>query len=208
MIHVLGSRGSTGKRYLAILKYLKIPCTGSDVQEPIPAGDASIIATPDIIHRTNVEDLMQHGYKRFLIEKPVSRYPEDIVALQKLPVTCHMVCNWRFVEGMLPPGQNSIDYNSYNWGKPGRENAAWNLAQLIYLSAPGKLHVSSQSPIWACLINDRPVRLGDIEKSYVDMIQAWIDGHDDQLWTLDDAKLMTEKCLYYERGQSAANGVS
>jgi len=195
---VIGSKGSMGKRYCAILKYLNVEFEPIDILEQpwdysdIRDCDRAIVCTPTETHF----DICRALSIDYLCEKPVSKKPEMIKRLIQLAgdknIDARMVCNWYYIGYMYTNLNNEIEYSNYNTGKDGIN---WDCIQLHYLSNT-KAIVSNDTPFFKCKVNgnNNPVYLGDIEHSYITMIKAWLRDPKD-LWSLEDALKATEKVI-------------
>jgi hypothetical protein len=199
-ILVLGNKGSTGRRYEAIIKHMKIDVIGVDLGQVLPphAPDAVIIATPTEFHIKHIEWVFDaYGPIKTLVEKPISK---DLNALIELRNKWHhipdcwlsMVNNWSFAGWRsMPwqPGECQIMYNCYN---AGRDNDLWDMIQLVYLSrTTGGFAFEFDSPFFTANINGEMISLTDIERSYYTMIECWLQ--DEFMWDLDDAIEATRK---------------
>jgi hypothetical protein len=197
-ILVIGSLGSQGRRYCAILKYLGIDFVKCDIynkkeiQEHPPKVDHAIITTPVLQHyewclwciATKID---------FLCEKPVSKSITQVKTIKDLceknNVDGRMVCNWAFTcRYQLFPNKNIIKFNYYNTGKDGK----YDLSQPLYLSKNFK--IKTTSPIYECEINGQKISQIDFDKSYVAMILNWIT-FPEKLWSMDDAIKSLKKVI-------------
>lgn len=194
---LIGCRGSIGKRYAAIFKYLGIEFTGADLgieYECSPAlysvFDKVLIATPTETHTDIAIKCMQAGCD-VLIEKPVSTSLADIDLLQAsakvYKVDARMVCNWSYLVGMGKPGKNHIMYKNFHTGNDG---LYWDCIQPIYLS--DTIQIITDTPVFRCLVNGADITLLEMECSYINMIEDWIH-HPERLWDLTDAFKATRK---------------
>ena len=197
---IVGHRGNIATRYKAVFNYLKLPWVGVDIGDSWPNSgtyEQVLICTPTDRHIRDCYHSLREG-KRFLCEKPVSRYPEAIEELaqdcEKAEVRGSMVNNWwwackiRF--GNKPP-ITTIKYNYFHTGKDG---VAWDCIQPIYLAE--RVEIKTDSPVFQCLVNGHEMTRFFFDASYVDMIKAWSEGN--PLWTLADAQKATLKALKYE----------
>lgn len=184
---VVGCNGSMGKRYCAILDYLGVDYEGVDKgEEPTRHFNKVIIATPTSTHFT---EILKYKNYPILCEKPVSTNLNQIRLVEKYGV--QMVCNWAYIftGKILVPENNDISYNYYNTG---RDGPRWDCIQLYYLSkAPPSIMMTS--PVFHVIINGIPVQMEQIQRSYVLMVQDWLDGK--PLWDMGDAFRATKKVL-------------
>ena len=211
---VIGSKGSMGKRYCAILKYLGVEYVGVDIgpnsKMDYTQFTHAIIATPTEVHRDNLQWFYtyKNGPKSILCEKPLMKSVRDIETAIDWEALhggkTNMVCNWKYA---LPDRKDlEVRYSNYNTGKDG---TGWDCIQLIYLV--DKLKISTDTPFFKCdyhfphdtidsLVVGK-VTLGDIENSYITMLRHWLglDGLENDLWTLTDALKATEKVLTWNK---------
>jgi hypothetical protein len=197
MILLLGSDGSIGKRYTAVLKDLDIPYIGWDKATATNywqdlSFDKAIVATPTDTHFDICNKLIDLQ-KPFLCEKPLSKNQNECDHLVRRAKTYGVkgavVCNYKFV---CPEEKiRSIEYDSYYTGGDG---FAWDLCQIIYLAFQNnaRLHLRNKSPVWSMRINDEAVSLRDVHWSYVDMLHAFSNNEWDSLWSLYDGFEMTK----------------
>ena len=199
---VVGSLGSMGKRYCAILKYLDIDYVGIDLEEDTKeAFTHAIICTPTDTHIKWVWHCVEvYQIKNILCEKPISKNPEEIKKLAKLKdcgANIRMVCNWKY----CLPKDVDIAYSNYNTGKDGTD---WDCIQLIYLAKI--LTIDNTLPYFECRYKkdglwNNILSLSDIEQSYLTMIQNWLelDGKKNDLWGMQNALEATESVIKWEK---------
>lgn len=199
---VLGSEGSTGKRYVAILRMLGAEVETYDIQHfrnnrKYPRGLNAIVATPTHLHYTHCRDLLKMGYKKILVEKPFSRSVEEIQSIIDISGDSEIsvVCNWKFsFFNELKHGSHVVSYNYFNHGN--EKEPIWDLCQLLYLNDGLRLDFSCTSPFFTVTVDGFQISLSDMEKSYYRMLTSWI-ATPEKMWTLLDALRMTEKCNKY-----------
>ena len=186
-ILLIGGYGSIGRRYAAILKNLKANFDIYDITvrtEPkFEKYDAFIIASPTDTHLDYLKKLQVYQ-RPILCEKPVSKTPGDIPEIDN----AFVVCNYFYVAQMLniqPPYK--IFYDFYNTGKDGMY---WDCCQLIYMDPKMKLRMNSHR--WNLNINDNWIKFRNLEEAYFRMISDFIYGKYENLWTLKDAKKMSQ----------------
>lgn len=190
---VVGSRGSMGRRYCAILRYLKEEVLEADIGDMWWDWefDRVILATPTDRHAKDLEVTALKG-KPILCEKPIVKSSEELARL--IPVLAQadirMVSNWRFainralerVGEIAILGDMELEYNHYH---SGRDGFFWDCCQLIQMA--GRFKYDMAAPVFDAKVNGNPVTLDDIGRSYVIMISEWLHGDKGKLWSLTDA---------------------
>lgn len=177
---IIGANGSMGRRYQAILRYLKKPFLCCDVGDSIDGkfniADSFIVATPTDTHWTILDQLAHYG-KPVLCEKPVVKSLEDlksIIYLYDKITPLKMVMQYRHLD---PGRMGESFYNYYNHGKDG---LYWDTMQIIGL-ARGEVKVAEDSPIWTCDLNGKSLSIGYMDYAYISMIQDWFLNPKDDL---------------------------
>lgn len=198
---VVGSKGSMGRRYCAILRYLKEEVLEADLGDLWWEWefDRVIIATPTERHS---HDLSTAMVKRvpILCEKPIIKDFEALRLLIEMErhfrADFRMVCNWKFAinlaltraQKVAIEGEMEIEYNYYDSGKDG---FFWDCIQLLYLA--GKFKYDRTRPAFEAKVNGLDVTLEHIHASYVLMVSEWLHGDKNKLWSLEDALKATQK---------------
>jgi len=206
---VVGARGNMGLRYSAIVRYLHHDLIEYDkaipgCTYPVKADyDAVIIATPIPEHVYFCKMGVADG-KPTLCEKPITT---DTKALRELVGFCnshpignlYMVNNWAFVGRYREPmSEKYITINTHNTGRDGTHD----LIQPLYLvDNVEDLTVVKQSPLLNIEISGEKYGRDDFDKSYVDMVEAFLDGETDKLWNVYECVEAHERVVEYEQGQ-------
>jgi hypothetical protein len=186
---IAGNLGSMGIRYTAICKYLGHEVIGYDLCDTAtlpPIADKVIIATPVQSHLQWCLWAINEKIP-FLCEKPISYSIEETQELRQAcessGVSGYMVNNWQFVlpGEFLQIGMNDIMLNYYNTGRDG----IYDLIQPCYLAR--YLKVNKESPFYNSTVNGYHVTQYNFDKSYVNMIEKFIDDNSQYLWTMYDA---------------------
>lgn len=194
-ILVIGNRGSIGRRYMAILKYLGHEAIGYDIadESQFPMDfDRAIIATPTYTHYGWCKELITKYKKPFLVEKPLSKNPEEIREIiylsEEYQIKTNMVCNWAFVDKyyQLSPNTHTISYSNFNTGNDGLN---WDCIQLHYLER--NYPIITNTPFFHANIDGVDISYFDIEYSYITMLDIWLS--ENTLWNLEDALKATLK---------------
>lgn len=179
MTLILGSMGSMGKRYQAILKHLGIPFETYDVRDNTGFGFKDyerfshfILATPTDTHKMWVRALDKYE-KPIFCEKPLSTNMDDVefILNSKSPLTMQMQYAYFDRDELFAEGASWYDY--YNHGKDG---LVWDCFQIIAL-ARGEVSLKESSPIWSAGINGQPIDLRQMDKAYIWMVKRFYD-HD------------------------------
>jgi len=181
---LLGHEGRIGRRYLAILKYLKsvevahkdLSIITYDVLDPFEGEmpwrawefEKAIIATPTDTHVAICKEMIVLK-REFLVEKPLSKNMsecKDVMNLAlKNDVKGYVVNNWEraIVQVMLKWEPKSADKEktginkiSYNYFNHGSDYMVWDCCQLIHLARKLKCALSfkTESPRFDVYIND------------------------------------------------------
>lgn len=180
-----------------------------------------ILATPTEEHYKNILEILKTKTElndktitHILCEKPISKNIEEIENLYYLlnkkdcKVKLYMVNNYAYIKRdqdklikrkpcyalYQKPISQFTSYDYYNTGKDG---LYWDLIQIIYLSRK-YLSMNNLSPIWKCCINGKNINRGDIDGSYVSMIEDFL-GNRKNMWGIEDIKLAHLKVLKYEK---------
>jgi hypothetical protein len=200
-ILLVGADGAMGKRYHGIMNYLKADHVCFDIHDDwdtVHHVKKAIVATPIATHIEICEMLLRLGVQHILCEKPISKSFEAVKDLRTLqnggPSKIYMVNNWAFLLRTEPLAKQSnwIDWNYYNSGADGD----FDLIQPIYL-ADGYPLIQRTSPIYHLIINKTKLSQIDFDRSYVRMIQAFLDDQFHLLWNLDEALEAIGKLLLY-----------
>ena len=177
---LVGSEGNMGKRYKAILDYLRIPFSCFDVklfgtiEEAAEGCDRAIIATPTAHHATSIYQVLKVlPAKPILCEKPIDK---DISVLKMILSDCavngsdlRMVFQYRKVykdDGMIGPSH-------YDFFKHGDDSLLWDCIQIVGL-ARGTVKLSESSPVWSCAINGQMLKQNMMDWAYVEYISDWL----------------------------------
>jgi hypothetical protein len=176
MTLIVGSEGSMGKRYQAILKYINEEFECHDLMLNRPVGplekyDRFIVATPTITHLGWVRAL--DCYERpILCEKPISKNLGEVreVLACKSPLTMQM----QYLE---LSSKNDMGHSYYDYYHHGPDGLVWDCFQIIAL-AKGTFSLYEKSPIWECMINGRQLSRSSMDLAYVDYVKKWIKGEE------------------------------
>lgn len=175
MTLLIGSEGSMGRRYQAILKHLDVNFDRLDVGLTIAEGalskyDNYILATPTDTHFKYVKQLSEYQ-KPILCEKPISANEEEFNTLLSLDIPVSMMMQYQFFDRDYAHGITRYDF--YNHGKDG---IVWDCFQPIAL-ARGEIDIKENSPIWTCTLNGLEINIKEMDRAYVWAVRRFLDGH-------------------------------
>lgn len=166
-----------GKRYQAILKYLKMPFYRCDLSVDAKMNDdvsGIIIATPTNTHPELVRSFL--GYRKpILCEKPICKDVNQLktllreVAISKTPF--QMMYQYKNLVPKFAKGPSSYDFFRH-----GNDGLIWDCLQIIGL-AKGELELKETSPIWDCQINGHRIHAGQMDQAYITAVESWLHGH-------------------------------
>jgi hypothetical protein len=211
MIALIGSEGSMGKRYQAILQYLdqkhlpldRTLMSQDEILERASSCQKIIIASPTCTHLYYLRNLLPTKAD-ILCEKPVHKNTDELVDLhdfcRRSGLSYKMVMQY---QELLDPSADG-SFSEYNYFRHGNDGLAWDCLQTLALSK-GPVRLSQDSPVWYCMINGQRLQLSDMDQAYVNFIVKWLEGRLTQ--TLDDIELAhrrVEKYLQQERLQQGA----
>jgi hypothetical protein len=187
---VVGSEGSQGKRYRAILDWLNVKYACRDVCVDEIHKDTDIyedishilITTPTDTHCEQIKKYLPYQ-KPILVEKPITKnliqLEQVLDAVMTLGVEISMVHQYRHLLKSQVKGADS----HYNYFKHGNDGLIWDCLQIINL-ATGAVQLSEHSPIWMCRINGEPLKIQQMDFAYITEITQWLNGYRDSLDTL------------------------
>lgn len=198
---VVGSKGSMGRRYVAILRYLKEEVLEADLGDLWWewAFDRVIIATPTDRHWVDLDAAITRG-KPILCEKPISKDPKAIQILADMAkhygVDVRMCSNWKYAinlaltraQKIAVEGEMEIEYKYF---RSGGDGFFWDMIQPIFLA--GRLIYNNHRPAFKASVNGIELNQGHFEESYVIMISEWLYGDKSKLWSLEDALKANQK---------------
>lgn len=181
-ILIVGSEGSQGQRYQAILDYMgeQFLCRDTNFSEisneRIKMGlvDGIIIATPTPTHVKLIREFLPFGIPIFC-EKPICKNVAELETLfdeierSKTPFSM----SFQYKKLVPPDGVGGASY--YNYFKHGNDGLIWDCIQIVGLSR-GEVELSESSPIWKCRINGENINITDMDLAYIDDLTAWLNG--------------------------------
>lgn len=194
MILLIGSEGSIGRRYRAVLEALGIPYRGKEKEDPwdFSCITKAIIASPTFLHFDHASKVAAEGIP-FLCEKPMCFESNLIRRLQKTTYKGFVVNNWAQLawNADLPSSPKKITYDFYNTG---RDGLLWDTIQLIYLAKiyNAELSVDTRSYFWDAHFDQTPIPYREIEHSYAQMVSSFWYERYGALWTIEQALEQTE----------------
>lgn len=181
-ILIVGSEGSMGKRYQAILNYLGKEWHGIDIgssyemmEDAYKRASAFIIATPTDTHLSCIYKVRRLG-KPILCEKPitkeVSKLKQLFQDLDFAKVPFHMMYQYK---NLIPHYVLGEGKSYYNYFRHGNDGLVWDALQIIGLSKNDPV-LEEDSPIWKCRINGHFLSLNYMDEAYVTSVIDFIKG--------------------------------
>lgn len=173
-IAILGSNGSMGRRYQAILNSIGkdyYPLDQYDWQnvKDINNLQGVIICSPTEEHIVNLRYLKEKKIDvPILCEKPVTKSKQEMNEILSMNQSIQMVNQYKHLAN--PVSRGKTFYNYYNSGKDG---ILWDCLNIFGL-AKDACEVRKTSPIWTCEINGDKIHIEDMDGAYVDMIKLWL----------------------------------
>jgi hypothetical protein len=177
-ILIMGADGNMGKRYAAILKFLKKDVIGvdahhspEDVKRCVRAADGIIIATPTATHLKLIKGLRRYK-KPILCEKPFSKNIRELAQVledyHRSETPLNMVYQYKELVGSKAVGDSEYDYFRH-----GSDGLLWDCIQIIGL-AKGNVTIREESPVWRCQINGERLSLNMMDVAYVTHVKKWL----------------------------------
>ena len=185
---IIGSNGSMGRRYQAILRALKKPFVCFDVESDMDAVvkkaqycDGIIIASPTDTHFNYLVNLQSLG-KNILCEKPLTKSPTEMDYLKNgLGKTkLKMVMQYKILDTRAKCSPSHYDYF-----RTGNDGLYWDCIQIIGL-ARGPVKINNESPVWRCGLNGRRLNISQMDHAYIKMVKDWFNHPDDDMGFLSD----------------------
>lgn len=179
-ILIVGSEGSMGKRYQAILRYLEQPFLCEDIEDSVSIEEIEenvsgiIIATPTETHTELIREFLPFK-KPILCEKPITKNLNELRELRKeiqdAGIRFQMMFQYKhLINPHLPPGESYYDYFRH-----GNDGLVWDCLQIVGL-AKGELKLKEESPVWRCRINGHHLSSEFMDAAYVYSVNDWIHG--------------------------------
>jgi len=176
MTLIIGSEGSMGRRYQAILKWLGAPfqCYDTKIEPDYRAHPSYgfsnfIIASPTSSHLHWIERLDQYA-KPILCEKPLSRSLDEVERILACTSPISMMMQYKYLCADAPGGGSS-----YNYFRHGGDGMVWDCLQIIAL-AEGNIVLNENSPAWNCFINGKEIDLRKMDWAYIDAVKDFLSG--------------------------------
>lgn len=178
MITLIGSEGSMGTRYKAILKFLGEDFECFDVNDSITSraidtakkSDGIIIATPTETH-CDYLGLFNQANKPILCEKPLSKDKQELVKIIELcrsGLNLTMMLQYKFYDSLEHNGDSF-----YNYFRHGKDGLAWDCIQILAL-ARGNVQLAGTSPVWRCRLNGMDLSLDRMDEAYLWAVTNWL----------------------------------
>jgi hypothetical protein len=187
-VYLVGANGNMGKRYQAVLKWIRLPYKTRDLDhdEGIEGCDGVIIATPTYTHEALAEQYM-HTYP-VLCEKPIwtqrynfyTRFSRDDEGMWRAKdfrdySRLRMLNQYRHVLANAQQTRASNTY--YNYYKHGGDGLIFDCIN-IYGNMKdfetSNVELKEESPVWGCCIDGKILDLADMDQAYVTEIFDWV----------------------------------
>lgn len=181
---LIGSEGSMGKRYQAILNQLKVPFGRVDTGRNVSDFDSwdtythFLVASPTDTHYQIIKDIEKFK-KPILCEKPITKNLDELRELLDL---CQERLSIVFQYLSLINFNSNVDSQSkmswYNYFRTGNDGLYWDCMQIIALhrNGMGSLEIANVSPVWSCCINGKPLSINGMDSAYVAYLHTWLAG--------------------------------
>lgn len=178
-ILILGSEGSMGRRYQAILEsgHHKFWCYDTKNHQRLEDFDEFthfILATPTHTHFEYLKKLIPMN-KIILCEKPITKNIEELYEIDKM-----LKNSLSKFTMMLQYSELTTPYSAgpsfYDYFKTGNDGLFWDCMQTIHL-AEGKVDVDNKSPVWRCKINGRRIGIEYMDLAYIAFVNRWLKGN-------------------------------
>lgn len=202
---LIGSEGSMGKRYQAILKHLGKEFYAFDRDDSLfdilKSAESSlnaIIATPTSTHIDYLL-LLEKFNIPVLCEKPLAMNRDDLTEIKHLVqrgMNLTMMMQYQMLDNK---DSNGLTY--YNYFRHGSDSLSWDCIQLIGL-ARGEIEIKDTSPVWQCILNGTELSLGDMDRAYVDYLESWYKNPGQDIHSL---LTIHEKVQKYEEENAISN---
>lgn len=175
MTLLIGSEGSMGRRYQAILKFLEEPfeCLDKKLQTKSTRAfaeyDRFIVATPTDTHHDIVCQLGVHD-KPILCEKPLSKDLSEVVSMTSNASKLSIMMQY---QKLISGEEGGLSW--YDYFRPGPDGLVWSCFQIVAL-ATDDVVLRDTSPIWRCGINGQHLSIANMDDAYVRAVDDWLNG--------------------------------
>jgi hypothetical protein len=183
---IIGSAGSMGQRYRAILEHLKQPFDGvdrehssRDIIDRARVADRIIVAVPTDIHNSLLKRLIPLK-KPILCEKPIVNSTVELKdifnRLEKH--NTHFTMMFQYSELVGYPHRRKGP-TSYDYFRSGKDGLVWDCLQVIAL-ANDTIELKNTSPVWKCTINGTKLDINAMDAAYLSFVNKWITNKHNQ----------------------------
>jgi hypothetical protein len=193
-ILIVGSEGSMGKRYQAILKYLRRDFVCEDLcfsqVKPAQIPDhvsGFIIATPTGTHAQMIRKYLPFK-KPILCEKPVVKNTDQLRELFKEIGSTPFTMMYQY-QNLCREGDGP---SSYDFFRHGNDGLVWDCLQIIGLSQCTPT-LKEESPIWQCMLNGRDLDVKYMDWAYVKFVADWLRDPSQDKDQILDAHVKTDE---------------
>lgn len=175
MTLIIGSQGSMGKRYQAILRFLEEPYDCFDPSLALSSYPSEkfsrfIIASPTKTHLDWVKHLDRFN-RPILCEKPLSKDLKEVDEILSCQSPISMMMQYAYLAD-----KDSYGRSAYNYYHHGADGLIWDCFQVIALAKTNEIELREDSPIWKCIINGKKISRGDMDMAYVEAVRYWLKG--------------------------------
>jgi hypothetical protein len=185
MTLIIGSEGSMGKRYQAILRWLCIPFESYDIKfndnHDLSQFSHFILATPTETHYQWIKKLDQFE-RPILCEKPLSKVLAEVREILNIKSPLTMMMQYKYLDQKDYHLGQSKDYvaepgprSSYNYFRHGNDGLVWDCFQIIAL-AKGTISLLETSPVWQCMINGFNLDIAQMDRAYISAVHDFYAG--------------------------------
>lgn len=179
-VMIIGSQGSMGLRYQAILDWLHVPYDKFDTKysevnnfpERAELATHFIVASPTVTHFSYINSLAPMK-KPILCEKPITRSLSDLEKILTVVDKENCPFSMMYQYSKLVKSQSS-DLTLYDYFRHGPDGLVWDCLQIIG-QANGEVVLKEKSPVWTCRINGEKLSLDQMDKAYIECVEDFFD---------------------------------
>lgn len=180
---VIGSEGSMGKRYQAILNSMRFKY---DCVDPLRKDDNIsmfmneythfIVASPTDTHYEWLTKLIPLD-KPILCEKPIVKDTKEWMELHYLKDTSNLDIDVMLQYMCIATKGSRSSHSEYNYFRTGPDSLVWNCTQTIGLSYSNtEITIKDTSPIWTCKVNGEVLNISSMDWAYMKYLSDWLRG--------------------------------
>lgn len=173
-----------GKRYQAILKFLEQKFVCFDLEHDrlevlkyCVGVNGVILCTPTDTHAQWLNDLITIRCKKILCEKPIVKDPYELFEIyeraKEYEIDIKMMMQYIYPNLKGVGGASGEGESYYDYFRHGSDGIFWDCLQIIGL-ARGEVKLYESSPIWRCVINGAPLKIGQMDRAYIWFVGQWL----------------------------------